>query len=107
MRVFEYTLLSAGDMSQATVTSNSQQLVQMAVASIQAVFTGSPVGTLKLQISNDNSNWTDYTNSSVSVTTSGNFLWNLVSVGFQYVRVVYTKSSGTGSLTVTVSGKGV
>lgn len=105
MRVFEYQLLSGGDMS-GNITSNAQQLNQMALSAIQAYWTGSPVGTLKLQISNDNANWTDYTGSSTSVSGAGNFVWNLVYAGFPWVRVVYTFSSGTGSLSVTVNGKG-
>ena len=106
MRVFEYQLLTNGDMA-ADITSPVQQLTQMAMCSIQANFTGSPVGSLILQISNDNLVWTDYTGSSTAVSGAGNFLWNLVSTGFQFVRVFYDRTSGTGSLSITVNGKGV
>lgn len=107
MRVFEYLLLAAGDMS-GSITSASQVLTQMEVCSIQASWSGSsPVGTLKLQASNDNVIFSDYTGSSQSVSGNGNFLWNIGPVGFNYIRVVYTFTSGTGALKITVSGKGV
>jgi hypothetical protein len=90
----------------ASFNSPSQQVHQYVVACIQAVFTGTPDGTLKLQISNDDTNWTDYTGSSEAISGAGNFAWNIINIGFQYVRLVYTRSSSTGSLSATVSGKG-
>ena len=113
MRVFDYKLLTNGDMS-GNINSPAQQLVQMQIASIQATFSGSPVGSLKLQITNDDPHivgaanviWSDYSGSTTAVSGSGNFLWNLLSNGYNFVRVVYTFSSGTGSLNITASGKG-
>lgn len=106
MRVFEYQLVDAESMG-ASITSDSQQLIQEVVCCVQAVFTGSPVGSIKLQISNDSSNWTDYTGSATSISAAGDVAWNLSNIGYRYLRVVYTRTSGTGSLSVTVSGKGV
>jgi hypothetical protein len=106
MRVFEYPLVVNQSMA-ADYTGASQQMVQMVMGAIAARFSGTPNGTLKLQISNDNSNWTDYTDSDYALTTSGSVSWNLNNIGYQYVRVVYTRNSGTGTLNVTVSGKGV
>lgn len=105
MRVFEYTLMTGGNMS-GNLTSSSQNLIQMQIASIQAVWTGSPIGALSLNISNDNVNWTAYTGSTTVVNGAGNFIWNLLSNGYNYVQVVYAASSGSGSLNITVSGKG-
>jgi hypothetical protein len=107
MRVFEFQLMTAGDMS-GSLASASQQLTQMAMCAIQASWSGSsPVGSLKLQISNDNTIWSDYTGSDVAVNGNGNFMWNILSTAFPYVRVAYTFTSGTGSLTIKVNGKGV
>lgn len=107
MRVFEYQLLSNGSLS-GNLISPSQQLTQMAMCSIQASWSGSsPVGSLRLQISNNNTVWSDYTGSGVAVNGDGNFLWNLINTAFQYVRVVYSFTSGTGTLSITVNGKGV
>jgi len=107
MRVFEYQLVSAGNLA-SNITSAAQQLNQMLMCSIQAVWSGSsPSGTLKLQISNDDSNWTDYSGSSQSVSgNTGSIMWNMSATPFPWIRVVYTAVSGTGSLNVTVNGKG-
>lgn len=82
--------------------------------SIQLVFTGSPVGTLSLQCSNDpgfptgNSpvvqssnvtNWTIITGSSQAISAAGNVVWNVENAGYTWVRVDYVATSGAGSLT--------
>ena len=121
MRFEPITILSAGDMSTATLSSTGVDMNQIVLASIQAVMTGSPVGVLTLEVSNDivkinpavanqGANvvtWTTYTGSAVSVSASGDFLWNLSEIGYRWLRLKYTKTSGTGSLTAVMSGKGV
>lgn len=97
--------MTAGDMS-GNLTSNSQGLIFMLSASIQAVWTGSPTGNLSIQISNDNINWSTYTGSSTAVSGAGNFMWNLLTTPYPWVRVIYTASGGTGSLNISVNGKG-
>lgn len=105
----------------AEVDSKPQDLNQVPLYSIQAVWTGSPVGSLKLQLSNDiiNSNppqaynpiqivnWTDYSGSLTVVNGAGNFVWNCLDVGYRWVRLVYVFSSGTGTLNATFCGKGI
>ena len=91
-------------------------LGEVAIAAIQIVFTGTaPTGTFKLQASCDKgnpkassetqqyagvSNWTDVSSSSQAVTDAGNLLWNIADPGYQWVRVVWTRASGTGNITV-------
>lgn len=114
-------MVTNGDMS-ASINSVGIILDQIPLASIHAVWTGSPVGTLKLQVSNDLVkipvsgsadmaanvvNWTDYTGSSQAVSGAGDFMFNLLSNGYYWIRLVYTRSSGTGTLNVTFSGKGI
>lgn len=117
--------MTDGNMA-SSLSSIGIDLNQTVMYSIQAVFSGSPVGTLKLQISNDIVpvapvagnpvgsnpaanvvNWTDYTGSSTAVSAAGNFVWNVFDVGYRWVRVVYTRSSGTGTLNITYSGKSI
>jgi hypothetical protein len=106
MRIKNVPIISAGDMSQATLTSDEILLGQIFVCAVQAVFSGAPVGSLKLQASVDGTTWTDVANSTVAVSAAGDCLWNITDIGFPLMRCVYTKTSGTGSLTVTVEGKG-
>lgn len=77
--------------------------------SIQAKHTGSPVGVLKLQISDNETllGWDDYPNSEMDVPSSnGVYTWNVSEVHFDSVRLVYTATSGSGTLTAYINGKG-
>lgn len=86
--------------------------------SIQASWSGTPTGALKLQASNhafdQNVNngilaapiWTDIPGSSVSLTGSaGTQMWDISEVYYEAIRVVYTASSGTGSIQLYYLGK--
>ncbi len=125
MRFAPVRLLTAGDMS-GNLVSTGVNLNQCVLYSIQAVFTGAPVGILKLQISDDIVpispsstnpvsdnpsanvvNWSDYTGSEYSISAAGNITWKVADVSEVWVRVVYTRTSGTGALTIVYAGKGV
>lgn len=70
--------------------------------SVQASWTGTPTGTLKLQCSNDNTNWTDITASIQALAGSaGNYEWNVVMPMYLYAQLVYVFTSSTGTLTAT------
>lgn len=82
--------------------------------SIQAVWTGTPTGTFKLQASCDPCNpyepnqyvpinWTDIANSSAAVSAAGNFTWNIFWASYNWVRMVYTDGSGGTSTAVLTS----
>lgn len=121
MRFAQKQIVTNGDMS-VDINSLSEDLNQYALSSIQAVWTGAgAAGTLKLQVSNDITpvtpatadpganvvNWSDYTGSSVTVAGPGNFEWNIVYVGFRWLRLVFTHTGGsTGTLQATFNGKG-
>jgi hypothetical protein len=85
----------------------------------QPVFTGTPTGAFKLQISNDGSNgalpetpftptnWTDLASPTASASgAAGNAALTATGVYSVWIRLVYTFTSGTGSLTVRACGKG-
>jgi len=73
-------------------------------ASAQAVITGSAVGTLKLQVSNDDggsaTNWSDLSGATVSISGAGAYLIPAQNMSYQFIRAVYTFTSGTGAITV-------
>lgn len=111
--VKQATALSACDMSTTSCSGTGQDVYYFDTISIQAVFSGTPVGTFKLQISNDAvnaaasvTNWSDYTGSSTSISAAGDYVWNLSSAGYRWVRVVYTKISGTGTANAYLTAKG-
>lgn len=118
MRSTKTKIFTNADMSQATLASIGMYVDQIKDWSIQAVWTGSAVGVFKIQVSNDIVtpgtgtdlsihvvNWSDYTGSTYSMSAAGDFGWLAQNSGYQWVRLFYTKTSGTGSLNATFSGK--
>lgn len=69
---------------------------------IQAVVTGgsSPTGDFKIQSSSDALTWTDVANSSQSITGDGSVSWNIGPAYYKFWRLVYTFTSGSGTLDV-------
>lgn len=113
-------IITNGNMALSSVTSVGVDLNQINLSSMQAYWTGSPVGSLKVQVSTDNvplglgadpaSNvvhWTDYTGSSVAISAAGDQLYNMTFVGYRWARLVYTKTSGAGTINATYNGKGL
>lgn len=97
-------IVTAGSMG-TSLNSIPVDMTTVQNASIMAVWTGTPVGTLKLQISNDIvdsctqvTNWVDYSGSSTAVSSAGNFEWNLGIANYKCLRMVYTRSSSTGTM---------
>lgn len=83
-----------------------------------AVVQDTITGTLKLQISNNafngnvnnnpdaNAVWVDYTSSSQAVSGAGSVAWNVADVYFKAVRVVWTRTAGTGTISTILHAKG-
>jgi hypothetical protein len=105
-----------------TINSAPVPLYQTFAYAIQVVFTGTPTGTFSLQGSCDPipqarveeivpTNWSTIINSSISVSAAGNLMWNVAEIGYNYVRVVYTDTSGgTSTAIITAAnfnGKGM
>lgn len=113
----------------ANYNSPYQQLKNIYTYSIAVNITGSPNGNLFLQASNDPetndtqtnsgnnlpptvqpSNWVTVANSTFAVTQPGETMWNVNFVGYNYVRVAFTDSSGgtsTATMNIVYNGKGV
>lgn len=123
MRIKNLTMQSSATSLGASANLSAVHIGHVANFAIQLVWTGSPVGTFKLQASCDEgapsanttavvtsgvSNWTDIADSSVSVFAAGDIMWNVENCGYNFVRVVWARTSGTGSLTVArLNSKGV
>jgi len=86
--------------------SPSFDLQDLEKYSIHVDYSGSDLaGTLKLQCSDDNSDWIDVANSSQAITAAASHLWNVTNAAYQYVRVNWDRDSGTGNWTVTAKIK--
>lgn len=98
------TSISSG----ASATSLSIQLTNPSEIgiSIQLAWTGTTAGTIKLQSSNDNTQWDDVEDITDSPAgAAGQAAWIIDAAYFNYVRVVFTRSAGTGLISGTYNIK--
>ena len=127
MRTFNKQIATAVPLN-ANYNSPYTQLKNIYTYTMVANISGTPNGTIAIQASNDpetndtqtNSgnnlpptnpptNWVTITNSPFSVTTSGEQMWNVVGIGYNYVRVTYTDLSGgssTATMNIIINAKG-
>jgi len=104
MRKNYKTITDAGSIS-ANFTSDPWSVEDADKYCLQLVFTGSsPTGTFALQGSVDGSSWTTVT--SQAVTANGDILWESGLCAIPIIRVIYTRSSGTGTVTIKGFKKG-
>jgi hypothetical protein len=106
--------LNIGTNLAVSQTSDPIWLGHIANYSIQLVFTGTPGGNFKLQMSNDEGdpsaakeedrdfkivNWTDIADSAQTISAAGDHSWTVENAGYRWVRVVWTQTSSSGTLT--------
>lgn len=110
---------NSGDMSQATLTSGILDVRSHSYTGVQAVYTGAPVGSLQMQAAfgqpdapstgSNNSAWGAATwtpiGTAVPITAASSYIFDLIGTAVSAVRFVYTKTSGTGTLTFNVNVK--
>lgn len=110
-----YPVITNGDMSTASITSKNTICDNISAISYDVSWSGTaPVGTLSVQISNtpvingegviSGGQWTEILSQAVSGNT-GNGVFDVLITAAYAIRLVYTRTSGTGSLQATVHGK--
>lgn len=100
-------VITAGNMA-SSITSSACDLTYYDGFAIQAVYTGSPSGSFKIQVSADAgvcTNFSDYTNSSQTISAAGDFIWIVNSSAYHCARLVYTVTSGSGTVNATCGRK--
>lgn len=95
-----------GNMS-GNITSNVLNIDEVTSYSIQATWTGVPVGTVKAQGSNNIGllGWTDITESISAVSGPGTYILNVERPSYSFVQFVYTFTSGTGTMNAVLNAK--
>lgn len=105
----------------ATVASDAVLMKQEYMCAIQAVWDGSPVGDFTIETSCDVgaidpitgdptgiTNWVFYAGSTQAAGGStGMFTWRINSVPENWIRLKYTRTSGTGTVNARFNAKGV
>lgn len=121
MTLKKVQIISAGDLSQATVTSSIVDISGLEDIGVQMNFTGTPTGTFIVQVSIDHQqdlegnvtvagNWCAILPAPTALPATGaagSLFLNLPDLCAPYLRVQYTKVSGTGVGNVFVCGKSV
>jgi hypothetical protein len=113
-------IVASGDMSQASITSQVMPIINEDNVAFQIVWSGAPVGTFDVQVSVDHAQdsqgnvsntgtWLSLTLSSpvAAAGSAGNAYVDINQISAPYIRVVYTKTSGTGTLNIWAAAKGV
>lgn len=111
--LFTNSIITAGDMSQTSLTSRVTKIQFEDNIGLQISWTGSPVGTLAVQVSADQISWISLPTSAfvgtypVPGTSSSPGYLDINQTSAPFIRLVYTRSSGTGVLNALIVGKGV
>ena len=103
MRYINDSIMDAIDASVATTNSEVIDSKMCKKLSLQCVATGTAAGTIKVQFSNDilaPVNWSDIASATIAVSGAGVTQLAPIDVCYQWMRCVYTKSSGTGTISL-------
>lgn len=84
----------------ASFDSEIFDIQDMSGFSVQAKWTdkGSLAGSIKLQASNDGTNFVDLATLTATFSGSGSILWNVSGAYYRYVKVVVTISGGSADI---------
>jgi len=84
----------------ATITGPKTVVEQFDAVSFFLEFTGTPTGTFTIEWSNDDINWyaLDFGSTISAVGAAGNHKIDINLITFKFLRVVYTRTGGVGSL---------
>jgi hypothetical protein len=102
----------SGDMS-LTINSLYKNIDEAVSYSVQASMTGSPLGVIQLEASNDivpssaqaPVNWTVIQESVAAVTGAGTYMVNYSLPSYTWVRLVYNPTSGSGAMYTNLNTK--
>lgn len=107
IHLFNIQLVDAQSMG-SSITSSSLNIQEAISYAVQAVWSAgaTPVGTFDLQGSNDDSNFTSLLDSPAAVSgNTGSIIINVEKHAYGFIRIVYTRTSGSGTLNVKVNAK--
>lgn len=130
-QLLKFQSITAGDMSTASLTSTVTNISFLDDIGYQFNFSGSPVGAISIQVSADHAqdyssppnvtvagNWVPLTftywdgaqfvtDTSIPVSVGSPIYLDLALLSAPWIRAVYTKVSGTGTLNAFITAKAV
>ena len=112
MERYKEEIILSGQSMAASFESDQINILYFKNYSLQYTFSGSPADTVKIQVSNDemgvtsaSSSWDDLDGSSYAISAAGTLTQNANEQNYGKIKVVYTRTSGTGSMTVKLVAK--
>lgn len=93
-----------GQSMTSTVSSEIIDLAETLGYAVHSIWTGTPVGAISTQGSNDGVNFVEIDSANTSG-AAGQHLLNVEKHHYRYVKIEYIATSSTGSLTTYISGK--
>lgn len=103
-----HSIISSGTMTGTSVINSEViSIINLDNISLQFDWTGTPNGSFDVQVSNDNVTFHSLNIPGVpsAVGVAGGFIINITQLSQPYIKAVYTNTSGTGTLNVTIFGK--
>lgn len=105
-RTLDYSdLIVNGDMS-SSITSSSTNILYTDRVGYQLVWTGTPSGTFTLEVSNDETTWVSVDTGILASGAAGDAFIDFETAA-KFVRLVYTASSGSGTLNAHITAKSI
>lgn len=113
----KFSAITSGDMSLASITSTVTNIEFLDNIAVQLTWSGSPVGTFQIQVSldynQDNNgnvlaagNWVPLTlGTSLSTSVGSPIFVDMNQLSAPWIRIVYTRTSGSGTLNALISAK--
>lgn len=86
-------------------TAVSTRYVDLLAVQVNITAVSSPVATGKLQVSEDNSNWSDVDGSSFNISAIGTHSISVSDFAHRWVRASFAVTSGTFTAEVLIAGK--
>ena len=99
-------IITAGSMA-ASITSSVTDVRWLDNLILYFSFTGTPTGTFAVQVGPDGTSWYDLplTPAPVASGAANSYRIDMNQIGDSYIRLVYTRTSGTGTLNASLVGK--
>lgn len=113
MRQLQEIIFNAGNVA-GNLTGNTIWAGQLFAVSAQSSVTGTVAGTMKFQFSNDvvapgvaPTNWSDIPNATVAISNTALYAIAKTDLCYNYIRLVYVSTSGSGTMTASINAQGV
>jgi hypothetical protein len=74
---------------------------------VQGIYSGNPQGTLFIEYPLNKIDWDTLGSSTILINGQGNTIWDLSQVSVPFMRLSYTRVTGTGVLSAKAYGKGI